>query len=190
MGQPWVSSAATLQPFADHRWWCIQTPSTVDIPEPCLTSLHAGPSVRGRMAVTRVTVTITADAHWKLLSRERTSILRALPLWPVYYLPSRFITEEAEVQTESVSNPESDSKVCAIAAGVTSPHFFWNAFKCHSSARLFLNILYKKQAPPSSFTPLFCFIFHHLPYNHLFTASLSVCVRTGAKKSAWDMAVL
>lgn len=77
-----------------------------------------------------------------------------------------------------------------IAAGVTSPHFFWNAFKCHSSARLFLNILYKKQAPPSSFTPLFCFIFHHLPYNHLFTASLSVCVRTGAKKSAWDMAVL
>lgn len=32
----------------------------------------------------------------------------------MYYLPFRFITEEAEVQTESVSNPEADSKVCAL----------------------------------------------------------------------------
>lgn len=55
------------------------------------------------------------------------------------------------------------------------PISFWYLFKCHSSKRLFLTRLYKKkQAPSSPFTPLSCFIFHHLTYNYLSTVSLSL----------------
>lgn len=68
----------------------------------------------------RTTVIITANAHWTLLGwalsplHALIPILRAVPLWHVYYLPSRFTTEEAEVQTDWVTSPGSESKIRAL----------------------------------------------------------------------------
>ena len=58
--------ATTLQPLAGHRQGCIETPGAVDTPEAGLTPLHTGPPMRGSVTITRITVIITANAHWKL----------------------------------------------------------------------------------------------------------------------------
>lgn len=68
--EPWGSHgnglAITLHLPAGHRPECIWAPDAVDIPQPCLTPLHSRPPMRQGMTITRLMVTVIANAHWKL----------------------------------------------------------------------------------------------------------------------------